>query len=86
VVGHLLRIAIGIAAVPELLRQVMVSYFLGGAACSAISSAVFDADGWDGVCALGAGIAVVALLVWALTEAGRVRGTDSARRAQPAAD
>ena len=33
----------------------MVSYFLGGAVCSALSSAVYDGDGWDGVCVLGRG-------------------------------
>jgi predicted MFS family arabinose efflux permease len=51
----------------------MVAYFIGGAVFSAISSAVYDSDGWDGVCVLGAGIALAALGVWGLTEAGRVR-------------
>ena len=51
----------------------MVSYFLGGAICSALSSAVYDGDGWDGVCVLGAAIAAVALGVWAVFEVTRRR-------------
>jgi predicted MFS family arabinose efflux permease len=59
----------------------MVSYFIGGAAFSAISSVVYDSAGWDGVCVLGAAIATAALVVWALTESGRLR---TAGRAHPA--
>jgi predicted MFS family arabinose efflux permease len=62
----------------------MVAYFIGGAAFSAISSAVYDSNGWDGVCVLGAGIALAALVVWAVTEAGRVR--TAAGRAHPASE
>ena len=62
----------------------MVAYFIGGAMFSAISSAVYDSAGWNGVCLLGAGIALAALVVWGLTEAGRER--TAARRAQPAGD
>jgi predicted MFS family arabinose efflux permease len=62
----------------------MVSYFLGGAACSALSSAIFDSDGWDGVCALGAGIGVITLVVWALTQSGRVRNAPPQEVNEPA--
>ncbi len=57
----------------------MVSYFIGGAAFSALSSAVYDSDGWDGVCLVGGAIAVAALAVWGLTEAGRMRRLAGAR-------
>jgi predicted MFS family arabinose efflux permease len=43
----------------------MVAYFLGGVAGSTSSSLVWNAGGWDTVCALGAGIAVAGLLSWA---------------------
>jgi predicted MFS family arabinose efflux permease len=46
----------------------MVAYFLGGAALSAASSEVYAAAGWSGVCALGAGTAVLALAFWMLTD------------------
>lgn len=61
----------------------MVAYFIGGAVFSAVSSAVYDSSGWAGVCVLGAGIALTALVVWGLTEAGRLR--TAAGRAQGAA-
>jgi predicted MFS family arabinose efflux permease len=52
----------------------MVAYFLGGAALSALTSALYSSDGWSGVCILGAGTALLALLVWGVTElSGRVR-------------
>ena len=46
----------------------MVTYFLGGAALSAISSAVYAADGWDGVCVVGAATGVAALALWTAAE------------------
>jgi predicted MFS family arabinose efflux permease len=46
----------------------MVSYFLGGAALSAISSVVYASDGWDGVCVVGATTGLLALVVWAAAE------------------
>ncbi len=42
----------------------MVCYFAGGAAGSAIGSAVYDAAGWGGICWLGAGIGAAALALW----------------------
>jgi predicted MFS family arabinose efflux permease len=46
----------------------MVSFFLGGAALSAVSSAVYSSDGWDGVCVVGAASALAALSLWAAAE------------------
>ncbi|WP_254068896.1 MFS transporter [Streptomyces sp. TM32] len=43
----------------------MASYFAGGAVGSALTSAVWTAGGWSGVCVLGAALAAAALLVWA---------------------
>jgi hypothetical protein len=53
----------------------MVAYFLGGAALSAITAALYGSAGWSGVCILGAVTALLALAVWAVTEAasGRAR-------------
>ncbi|WP_274915329.1 MFS transporter [Streptomyces sp. WZ-12] len=44
----------------------MTSYFAGGAAGSALTSVVWVAGGWGGVCALGAVLAAGAVVVWAL--------------------
>jgi predicted MFS family arabinose efflux permease len=46
----------------------MVTYFLGGAALSAISSAVYASNGWDGVCVVGAATGLAALALWAASE------------------
>jgi predicted MFS family arabinose efflux permease len=46
----------------------MVSYFLGGAALSAISSVVYASNGWDGVCVVGATTGLLALVLWAAAE------------------
>jgi len=46
----------------------MVSYFLGGAALSAISSAVYSSDGWGGVCVVGAVTGLAALVLWTAAE------------------
>jgi predicted MFS family arabinose efflux permease len=52
----------------------MVAYFLGGAAWSALTAALYGASGWSGVCILGAATALLALAVWIVTEAmGRSR-------------
>jgi predicted MFS family arabinose efflux permease len=58
----------------------MVAYFLGGAAWSAMTSALYAAGGWSGVCILGAATALVALGVWVVTEAvGRSRSRSEPR-------
>ena len=46
----------------------MVAYFLGGAAWSALASALYGWGGWAGVCILGAATALLALGVWLVTE------------------
>lgn len=53
----------------------MVSYFLGGATFSGLTSALYASDGWTGVCILGAGASALALITWAFTE-----GADRWRR------
>ena len=60
----------------------MVSYFLGGAALSAISSAVYASDGWGGVCAVGAATGLAALALWAAAEL-RSRSPVAARQPAP---
>jgi MFS family permease len=46
----------------------MVAYFAGGASLSAAAAALYSADGWGGVCVLGAITAGLALAVWVATE------------------
>lgn len=49
----------------------MTAYFFGGAVGSALSSYVFGAWGWPGVCALGAAIGVISLIVWLTAQVTR---------------
>ncbi|MBF3339853.1 MFS transporter, partial [Leptospira borgpetersenii serovar Hardjo-bovis] len=42
----------------------MTSYFIGGAAGSLISASAWQHAGWNGVCAAGAIIALLNLVVW----------------------
>ena len=42
----------------------MTSYFIGGAAGSLISASAWQHAGWTGVCAIGAIVAAINLLVW----------------------
>ena len=42
----------------------MTSYFIGGAAGSLISASAWQHVGWTGVCAIGAIVAAITLLVW----------------------
>jgi predicted MFS family arabinose efflux permease len=58
----------------------MVAYFLGGAALSAITAALYGSAGWGGVCILGAVTALLALAVWAVTEVPRGRARRSEAR------
>lgn len=46
----------------------IVSVFLGGAAASAATSAVYPVGGWFGVTVLGGAIAVVGLTFWLVSE------------------
>ena len=53
----------------------MVSYFAGGAILSAITASLYAADGWGGVCVLGAATGLASVLVWLATfRVGRARG------------
>jgi predicted MFS family arabinose efflux permease len=45
----------------------MVAYFTGGTLLSSVTAALYAADGWGAVCALGAGTGAAGLLAWALT-------------------
>jgi predicted MFS family arabinose efflux permease len=47
----------------------MVAYFLGGAALSALTASLYGSGGWGVICILGAGTALLALVVWGMTEA-----------------
>jgi len=51
----------------------MTSIFLGGAAATAISGAIYDSAGWGGVTMLGAGLALAALGIWAVSALRRPR-------------
>lgn len=42
----------------------MVSYFIGGAAGSALSASVYARSGWHGACVVGEAFAIAALVVW----------------------
>jgi predicted MFS family arabinose efflux permease len=46
----------------------MVACFLGGAVLSAISSSLYAAGGWSGVCVLGGVTAALAVAVWVTSE------------------
>ena len=60
----------------------MSAYFLGGIVCSAFTGALYAADGWGAVCALGAGVSLLALLAWAAT-ARRVSIPGASERTAP---
>ena len=45
-------------------RRVNPFYFIGGAAGSLISASAWQHAGWTGVCAIGAIVAAINLLVW----------------------
>ncbi len=47
----------------------MVAYFIGGAALSAATSALYSIEGWAGVCVLGTATALTALIVWGVAQA-----------------
>lgn len=60
----------------------MTSYFVGGAAGSALTSAVWGAAGWAGVCGVGAAVSAAVAAVWT---ADRLRNRGARSRAQSAA-
>lgn len=53
----------------------MTCYFVGGVVGSALASVIYAADGWTGVCVLGAGFGActVLLWLWQTARAGRAR-------------
>jgi predicted MFS family arabinose efflux permease len=59
----------------------MVSYFLGGAVLSALTSSLYGSAGWDGVCVLGAATSALMLVAWLATSAAlrgrRPAGTEA---------
>jgi predicted MFS family arabinose efflux permease len=59
--------ALDAAARSRLTTAYITAMFLGGAAMSAITSALYGSGGWSAVCVLGAGITVAGLCTWGLT-------------------
>jgi predicted MFS family arabinose efflux permease len=59
--------ALDASARSRLTTAYITSMFLGGAALSAITSALYSSDGWGSVCLLGAAITLAGIGVWALT-------------------
>jgi predicted MFS family arabinose efflux permease len=57
----------------------MVSYFIGGAAGSALSASFYSRDGWHGACAVGEAFAVAALAAWLVSMARGLRRNAGAR-------
>jgi predicted MFS family arabinose efflux permease len=53
----------------------MTSIFLGGTVATAISGAIYDSAGWTGVTRLGAGLAFIALVIWAVSALLRRRAS-----------
>ncbi len=72
--------ALDAAARSRLTTAYITSMFLGGAAMSAISSALYESGGWSAVCVLGAVITATGLVTWALT----ARALSPMRAAPPA--
>ncbi len=65
----------GLAGVAGAAAAYMVSYFIGAAVLSAVTSSLYASDGWSGVCVLGAATAALTLAVWVITAiAMRYRG------------
>ena len=62
----------------------MTTVFLGGAAATAISGTVYGTAGWTGVTMLGAGLAFVALVIWAVAALRRPRAAAAAAGQMPA--
>jgi len=77
--------ALDASARSRLTTAYMTSYFLGGAAGSAGSAALWDAAGWTGVCALGGAVALLALLLWSSESLGGRRQGAAAQADRPRA-
>ncbi|MGW7247498.1 MFS transporter [Streptomyces decoyicus] len=63
----------------------MTSYFVGGAAGSALTSVVWGTAGWGGVCALGAALALAVVGLWLADRLRRRPTTGSRGDREPAA-
>jgi predicted MFS family arabinose efflux permease len=65
----------------------MVSYFLGGAILSAVTSSLYTSAGWSGVCILGAATAGAVLVTWLISAyALRARRLASGAELAPTSD
>jgi predicted MFS family arabinose efflux permease len=64
----------------------MVSCFLGASLFSALAAAIFDANGWSGVCVLGGATAALALVIWALISIRYRALSRRAARLEPTGD
>ena len=67
----------------------MTSCFIGAAAGSAVAAFVYERWSWDGVCVLGAAIALCGLALWAFGPRHSARAQEAAEarsRAEPAAE
>ena len=63
----------------------MTSCFVGAAAGSAVAAFIYERWGWDGVCALGAAIAVGGLALWAFGPRPSAAAQEAAEAARQAA-
>ncbi|MGK4578887.1 MFS transporter [Kitasatospora sp. HPMI-4] len=61
------------AAVGRLIGAYMVCYSIGSGLGAVTSTTVYAAAGWPAVCALGAGISLLALLYWAVRTRSEVK-------------
>lgn len=57
---------------PDARSRLTTAYFVGGTVCSAVTGALYAADGWSAVCVFGGAVSVFGTAAWALT-ATRVR-------------
>ncbi|WP_407552468.1 MFS transporter [Streptomyces sp. Pv4-95] len=64
----------------------MASYFAGGAVGSALTSVVWSAAGWGGVCVLGAALAAAVAAVWLVDRLRRRSGPHDGGAARPVGD
>ncbi|MDN3550251.1 MFS transporter [Mucilaginibacter aquaedulcis] len=64
---HISNQSIIFALIPEARNRLntvyMVSYFIGGASGTFLASLLWNSFGWTGVCAIGGGLAIIALMV-----------------------
>ncbi|HEY2216515.1 MAG TPA: MFS transporter [Solirubrobacteraceae bacterium] len=61
----------------------MTTVFASAAVSSALASAIYESSGWDGVAALGGGLAALGVVVWSFEQIVRRRSGASATRRTP---